>query len=88
MLILSLLVPSCDQDQRNSLSEKGFWWKINNKGCENKYIDCKRHYAMNVETEAITLPKDRVRDASVFKVIIIYITGTIFLRDRTWNKKL
>jgi hypothetical protein len=47
----------------------------------SKYIHCHRYEAQNIRTKSADLPEDRVRDASVCKVLGIDLVGTFYLKD-------
>ena len=49
----------------------------------SKYIHCHIYEAQNIRTKSADLPEDRVRDASVCKVVGIDLVGTFYLKDNT-----
>lgn len=53
----------------------------------NTCVTCKRFSSKHIQTEAIPLPLDRVRDAQVFEVTGVDFAGPLFIRNDSGDPK-
>lgn len=91
------LVELLIQDRHLSLLHSGLnclmmnlreqFWILNGKKAIRKVISkcirCKRHSARPFETISVPLPENRVRDAMVFEVVGVDLTGPLMLKEET-----
>lgn len=56
------------------------------KNVIEKCVVCRRHKSIPVQPPSAVLSEDRVRDAKVFEIVGVDLSGPIFLRDgtKTW----